>query len=54
MYISAVEKKRNMVIIILPPVTACVLTLMGIFIVWIWHKRKLRGRTRVTSLLGIQ
>ncbi|KAG0527647.1 hypothetical protein BDA96_06G251100 [Sorghum bicolor] len=41
-----VEKKRNMVIIILPPVTACVLTLMGIFIVWIWHKRKLRGKRR--------
>jgi ABC-type sulfate transport system permease subunit len=54
MHISAVEKKRNVVIIILPLVTACLLALMGMLLVWIWRKHKLRGRTIVTSLLESQ
>jgi hypothetical protein len=55
MHVSAVEKKKsNVVLIILPPVTACLLALMGMFLVWIWRKGKLRGKTRVTSLLGSQ
>ncbi|CAD6262120.1 unnamed protein product [Miscanthus lutarioriparius] len=40
------KKKRNVVLIILPPVTACLLALMGMFLVWIWRKRKLRGKRR--------
>ncbi|OEL25081.1 Receptor-like serine/threonine-protein kinase SD1-8 [Dichanthelium oligosanthes] len=45
-------KSRNVVKILLT-VVACLLSLTGIFLVWIWCK--LRGtRTRATSLLGSQ
>ncbi|XP_066350575.1 G-type lectin S-receptor-like serine/threonine-protein kinase At4g27290 [Miscanthus floridulus] len=40
-----VEKKRNVLIILLP-VTVCLLALMGMFLVWISRKRKLRGKRR--------
>ena len=51
MHISAVEKKRNVVLIILLPVTTCLLALMGMFFVWVWCRRKLRGRSCRTHSL---